>query len=54
MISREELSRIIMDICASSSHIPNKDTREAIEELEKGKDLTEYKNFRELLKKTGL
>lgn len=42
------------DACRLSAHIPNKTTRKAIQDIEKGHDLVEVKNVKELLKKLGM
>jgi len=42
------------EACRLSSHIPNKTTRKAIQDIEKGHDLVEVKNVKELLKKLGM
>ena len=44
----------LTDVCRLSSHVPNKNTRKAIKEVEDKKDLTEVKNVKELFKKLGL
>jgi len=42
------------DICQYSDHHPNKETLEAIENVEKGKNLTEYESLDDLFKKLGI
>ena len=43
-----------IDACQSSSHIPNKETKKSLENIEHGKNLTEYENVEDFFKKMGL
>jgi len=40
--------------CILSSHIPNEETLEAINNIESGKNLTEVKDLKQLFKKLGI
>ena len=44
----------ITEECLYSNHCPNKKTLKSIKNIEKGKNLTEIKNIKDLKKKFGL
>ena len=61
LITEKSMREIIIDAiesiditCLSSSHLPNKKTLKSIDNIEKGTNLTEVNDLRDLFKKLGI
>jgi len=61
LITEKSMREIIIDAiesiditCLSSNHLPNKKTLKSIDNIEKGTNLTEVNDLRDLFKKLGI